>query len=67
MAYKLNAIIPNVNALFEESDPWVRMRTKAQELILPLMTHVGHKDMDKVVHYTEYVSFIFFKYLNKFF
>ena len=40
---ELKAIIPSVFAFIEDRSPDVR--TKATELILPLMTHVGPNDM----------------------
>jgi cytoskeleton-associated protein 5 len=44
---ELKAIIPSVYAYVEDRNPDVR--TKAQELILPLMTHVGPNDMLRVM------------------
>ena len=44
---ELKAIIPSVYAFVEDRNPDVR--TKAQELILPLMTHVGPNDMLRVM------------------
>jgi cytoskeleton-associated protein 5 len=44
---ELKAIIPSVYAFVEDRNPDVR--TKAQDLILPLMTHVGANDMLRVM------------------
>jgi cytoskeleton-associated protein 5 len=44
---ELKAIIPHVYAFIEDRNPEVR--TKAQELVLPLMMHVGANDMLRVL------------------
>ena len=43
---ELKAIIPTVYLFIEDRNPEVR--TKAQELLLPLMEHVGPNDMMRV-------------------
>jgi cytoskeleton-associated protein 5 len=44
----LKALIPLVYAFVEDRNPEVR--TKSQELIMPLMLHVGHSDMLRVMN-----------------
>ena len=61
MPPELKAIIPHVYAFVEDRNPEVR--TKAQELILPLMAHVGPNDMLRVMQKAK-VSFRFFFMLD---